>query len=480
MADDASDIANPADAAINVLYNLPLTSGISMTSPSADQPTYPSPAYAWYVVVVLTMAYVVSFLDRQILALLVEPIREDLGLSDTQIGLLMGLAFALFYTILGLPIGRLADRYSRRVIIAAGISVWCLMTAACGLSRNFIQLFVARVGVGIGEATLNPSALSLISDYFPRERRGRAISFFNMGVSVGAGVALIGGSWVITTVMDAPPTALPFVGELQPWQIVFLVVGLPGLLIAILMATVREPERHEKIRMTTADGTLTEELTIRRTIAYIGTRWRLYGSHFLGMSVVTCIGYAYLFWIPTMFIRTWDWSILRIGITYGLVTIICGPAGVSIAGYVADRLYKSGRHDAHIRVCLGSALLFVAGSVLTPLMPTSQLAIAMLIPASLGAAGVTATGVAGLMMVTPNQVRAQTTALYYFVINIIGLTIGASGVGAITDYVFGDPLALRYSLSLVSAVAGLGGIIFLRLNLPHYQKAIQEADTWAD
>jgi len=133
---------------------------------------YPSPVYSWYVVVVLTVAYMFSFLDRQILALLIEPIRQDLEITDFQISLLLGLAFGIFYTALGIPIGRLADRRSRRGIIAVGVTIWCLMTAACGLARNFSQLFLARIGVGVGEATLNPSAYSLISDYFPRQRRG--------------------------------------------------------------------------------------------------------------------------------------------------------------------------------------------------------------------------------------------------------------------------------------------------------------------
>jgi len=441
---------------------------------------YPSPTYAWYVVVVLTVAYVVSFLDRQILALLVEPIRRDLGLSDTQIGLVMGTAFALFYTILGIPIGRLADRYSRRGIIAAGITVWCFMTAACGLSRNFGQLFLARVGVGVGEATLHPSALSLISDYFPRRSRGRAIGFYNMGVSVGAGIAMILGSWIIAAIIEMPPIILPLVGELYPWQTVFLVVGLPGLLVAALMTTVREPERRGKIRITTADGHEIEQLSIRQTVGYLLDRWRLYGSHFLGMSVVTCIGYAYLFWIPTMFVRTWQWDIPRIGMAYGMVNLIAGPIGVNLGGWLADRLYLRGQRDGHMRACFRFSLLFIPCSVLAPLMPTAELTVAMLVPAGIGAAGVTATGPAALMMVTPNQVRAQTTALYYFVISVIGLSVGGVAVGAMTDYIFGDEMALRYTLAIVAAAAGLVGFVFLSINLRFYRRAMAEADTWTD
>ncbi|MCC7489595.1 MAG: MFS transporter, partial [Gammaproteobacteria bacterium] len=180
---------------------MPLTPESARSDAAQD---YPAPAYAWYVVVVLTFGYVVSFLDRQIFALLIQPIREDLGLSDTQVSLVGGLAFALFYTLLGIPIGRLADRRSRRGLIAIGVTIWCLMTAACGLARNYWTLFLARVGVGVGEATLNPAALSLISDYFPRHRRGQAISFYNMGVGLGVGIANIVGAWAISVATAAP------------------------------------------------------------------------------------------------------------------------------------------------------------------------------------------------------------------------------------------------------------------------------------
>ncbi|MGH8284862.1 MAG: MFS transporter, partial [Steroidobacteraceae bacterium] len=154
---------------------------------------YPPTAYSWYVVAVLTVTYTVSFIDRQIMALMIEPIRRDLGITDTQVSLLIGLAFAVFYTLLGVPIARLADRYSRRAIIAAGVAVWCVMTAACGLARNYAQLFLARVGVGVGEAALSPSALSMMSDYFPKRTRGRAVAVYHTGISLGAGLAMIVG-----------------------------------------------------------------------------------------------------------------------------------------------------------------------------------------------------------------------------------------------------------------------------------------------
>jgi MFS family permease len=444
-----------------------------------DAHDYPAPAYAWYVVVVLTLGYVVSFLDRQIFALLIQPIRADLGLSDTQVSLLGGFAFALFYTLLGIPIGRMADRRSRRAIIAAGITLWCLMTAACGLARNYWQLFAARVGVGVGEATLNPSALSLISDYFPRAQRGRAISFYNMGVSLGAGAALIGGAWIIQVVNASPAPVLPLVGELRPWQTVFVVVGVPGLLVALLMATVREPRRKDLLTVERGGGA-TQAITIRETLRYLGARWKTYVSHFLGLSVVTIIGYAYLFWTPTMLLRTWGWTIPEAGYAYGLITLIFGPIGVNLGGWIADVLYARGYKDGLMRTCTFTAVcVFVPSSVVAPLMPTAVLALAFVAVSTCAAAAITATGAAALMMITPNQLRGQVTAVYYFVLNALGFTLGFTAVALITDYVFGDDAALRWSLAILSAGAGVMALGFLFANLPRYRAGVVEAEALA-
>ena len=444
------------------------------------KPSYPSPVYSWYVVVVLTVAYMFSFLDRQILALLIEPIRQDLEITDFQISLLLGLAFGIFYTALGIPIGRLADRRSRRGIIAAGVTIWCLMTAACGLARNFPQLFLARIGVGVGEATLNPSAYSLISDYFPRKRRGRAISFYNMGVSLGAGVAMVVGGQIIAFAFDTPRVTLPIVGELFAWQLVFMLIGLPGLLVAALMITVREPERRDKLQVTTDRGETREEVSISETVRFLTQRWRTYGTHFLGMSVVTILGYGFLFWIPTMFLRTWQWSIPDISLAYGIIALTAGPIGVNAGGWLSDWLYSRGYRDAHMRMTLIGAIILVIASALVPLMPTPELAVAMLVPATIGAAIPTATAGAALMMIVPNQLRGQTTAIYYFVINVLGLSLGASAVAAVTDFVFGDDAALRYSVSIVAVVAGSFALLFLFANLKHYRASVIEADQWSE
>jgi MFS family permease len=225
------------------------------------------------VVVVLTAAYIVSFIDRQILALLVVPIQRDLGLSDTQMGLLLGPSFAVFFALFGIPIGRLADRGTRRNIVAVGIAAWCAMTALCGLARNCLQLLVARIGVGVGEATLGPCALSLISDYFPAERRARPLGFYAMGVSVGSALALLIGGKVVAWVFAAPSLLLPLLGELRAWQAVFLVVGAPGLLMSLLMLTVREPPRREVLHAPSSPGHAVADHAAVRRRAMARLRW---------------------------------------------------------------------------------------------------------------------------------------------------------------------------------------------------------------
>ncbi len=437
---------------------------------------YPEGWYSWYVVSILTLAYIVSFIDRQILNLLVEPIKADMHLSDTQISLLMGLAFGIFYTFMAIPLGRLADRKSRRMIIACGITVWCFMTAACGLARNYLQLFIARIGVGVGEAALTPSALSLITDYFPKDKRGRAIGFYNMGISLGVGIAMIFGGYVIHYVQHASPWVLPVVGELYQWQSVFIIVGLPGLLIAALMLTVKEPSRKGLLKT----GENSSALSIRYILNYLLERRRVFISLFVGMSVVTILGYAYFSWVPTMFIRTFAWSIKDVGLTYGLILLVFGPIGVNFAGWLADKLHKKGYTDAHLRTVLCGVLISLPGATLMPLMPTETLAVVMLIPANLGPAIATAAGASSLMMIIPNQMRGQVSALYLFVISILGLTLGPTAVALVTDYVFADESALRYSIAVVSFISACVSSVLLYYCLRYYREAFIEAQEWME
>lgn len=444
------------------------------TQASVGEPPYPSTAYSWYVVAVLMLAYVFAFLDRQILALLVEPIKRDIGVTDFQMSLLLGPAFAVFYVTLGIPVGRLADRKSRRTIIGLGVAIWSIMTAACGLAKTFTQLMVFRIGVGVGEATLQPCAASVLSDYFPREKRGRAISVYSMGLGIGAGLAFVLGGQVVASIMDGPQISLPIIGDIYGWQVVFLVVGLPGLLIAALMFTIKEPYRRDRI---VVDGKEVEQLPISAVVRFLFSHWRTYGSHFLGLSIMGIIGNAYLAWIPTVFIRTWGWGIGEISLYYGLVVSIGGVSGAYLGGWMGDKMYERGIKDGHMRAVLIGTTMLVIAAVLVPLMPNPWLGLLLLIPHAIGSGIPTACGPAALMMITPNEMRGQISAVYWFVLSILGLMIGPTAVALASDIFFDGPKDIRYGLSLVSAVTG-SFIWILVFNLKPYRASVIEAENW--
>jgi len=243
------------------------------------------------------------------------------------------------------------------------------------------------------------------------------------------------------------------------------------------MITVREPERQGRIEI---DGETAESLPFKTVVAFLWQRRATYLTLFFGMSVVTIIGYGYFNWLPTMFVRTWGWTIPQIGFTYGMIMLICGPLGINVGGWLADRWYNQGKRAAHMHVTLIGAFLLVPFSVLVPLMPSAELAVVMLIPASIGGGVSTAIAGAALMMIVPNQMRAQTTALYYFIMNVLGLTLGPLCIALVTDYVFADELALRYSIALVSGVTGVIALALLMFNVRHYKRSVIEADAWSE
>ena len=435
---------------------------------------YPSNRRAWYAVVVLTIAYIVSFLDRQLLALVVEDVKADLVLTDTQVSLLLGFAFALFYTTMGIPIGRLADKKSRKTIIGIGITCWCIMTAACGLAKNYTQIFLARVGVGVGEATLSPSALSMISDYFPVEKRGRAMGFFNMGVSVGSGIALIVGGQIVAYVAGSPQIVLPFIGEIFAWQALFLYVGLPGLLVAALMTTVKEPSRKGKIEITSADGKSTDEISIPQTIKFLWKRHKAYGWLFLSMACSVLMGYAFLSWLPAMYIRTYQIGIGTVALWQGVAFLVGGPFGATMSGWLGDVLFKKWDKTAHVKLFAYSMIVMTLAAALVPLMPSYQLATLMFVPQIIMAAGQTALAPVAIINITPNQIRGQVIAIYFFVISMAGYTLGPTSVALLTDYVFQDEGLIRYSISIVALVAGTIGVFAGFKCIPHYRKYISK------
>src|SRR6202161_3902739 len=255
---------------------------------SSDSSPYPSSFAAWYSVAVLMLMYIFSFIDRTTISLIVEPMKRDLQISDTQIGMLQGLAFALLYTFLGLPIARLSDRHSRRAIIAGGVFIWSIMATLCGLARTAAQLFVARIGVGVGEAALSPAAYSIITDSFPRSKLGSAFGVYNIGITIGAGVAFLVGGIVVAAVSHAGATySLPLLGEVRAWQMVFIVTGAPGIVLPLLLLTVREPKRRGILRASSAQPAATlPRPPLREVLGYIWLNRKFYCLHFIALALL--------------------------------------------------------------------------------------------------------------------------------------------------------------------------------------------------
>ncbi len=432
--------------------------------------TYPPAGKAWYAVAVLTIAYVFSFIDRQILNLLVAPVRRDLGISDTQMSLLMGFSFAAFYTLLGIPLGRLADSRSRRGLIAAGMVTWSLLTAGCGLAQKFWQFFLLRMGVGVGEAALSPAAYSLISDSFPGEKRATAISVYSMAIYVGSGMAFLLGGLVVQWASAKETVQLPLVGATRPWQVIFFVLGLSGALFALFLCTLSEPLRKGARWISAPDGTTKlERLPLRTVLAYLRENRTTFFCHNVGIALVAFAGYGSSAWIPTFFIRDHHWTASRAGIVYGALVALFGTLGIVTGGRLADALARRGYRDANMRVTLVAALAWLPCGILYPLVPNATLAAALLTPAVFFASMPYGVAAAAIQEMVPNAMRGQASGIYLFVLNSIGLGLGPTAVAVVTQHVFGFEAAVRYSLAIVSTIAHLGAALLLWTGLKPYR-----------
>jgi MFS family permease len=427
---------------------------------------YPREAYAWYVVGVLVVAYTFSFIDRMILTLLVDPIRASLHISDVQIGLLHGLAFAIFYTTLGIPIARYADRLSRTRIISAGVLVWSFTTALCGFARNFGGMFLARIGVGVGEAALSPAGYSLLSDYFSPRKLPFALSVYQAAIFLGTGAALITGGAMIASV---PAMTLPVVGYLEPWRVVFLVVGLPGILVVLLMRTVREPQRKGML----AGAKAGEAVSIRTVVSYVTDRRAAYGLLIGGFAIKSMIWNGVSAWIPTHFMRTFHWTPAQVGLWYGMAVIVFGMGGILAGGLVSARLRKRGQGSANVWPSVLATVGMLPTGVIAPLLPNPVASLAVYCLFIFSSSFPVGSFAAALQEITPNQMRAQISALYLFVSNLVALTLGPTLIAMLTQYAFQDATLIRYSMATFPAIVAPIAALLLWRALKPYLVALQ-------
>jgi len=403
----------------------------------------PTNAYRAYVLCILVLVYTFNFIDRQIVGILAIPIKEDLGLTDTQLGLMGGLAFALLYTTLAIPIAMAADRMSRTWIMTGALVVWSGMTAVCGMAQNFWQLFLARVGVGIGEAGGVAPAYSLISDFFPPNQRARALSVYSFGIPIGSALGIVFGG-IIATLVD--------------WRFAFIVVGAAGIVVApIFRATVREPVRGAF----DAKGRESSPASLGEILRVLLKKPSFWGLS-LGASCSSMMGYGLFFWLPSFFVRSYEITLLDASLVYGAILLIGGIAGTWLGGSLADRFGETNR-SAYARIPAFAFLATVPFYLVGVLSPTLTLSVlVMVVPTALGLAWLGPVISAVQHLVPPNM-RATASAIFLFVNNLIGIGIGTLAIGAISDGLqdrFGDE-SLRYAILAGTTFYLLAASIFL-------------------
>jgi len=425
------------------------------------QSTEPKPAqsnlYAWYVVLLCMLAYIFSFIDRQILALMIEPIKADLGLSDTQFSLLHGLAFSLFYAFMGLPLAYLADRFSRPKIIAIGVVFWSIATAFCGLSKNFLQLFLSRMGVGVGEAALSPAAYSMFSDMFSKDKLGRAVAVYSIGSFVGGGIAFLVGGYVIGLLKNMDSIMVPVFGALKAWQAAFIIVGLPGVFIGLLVL-LRQVEKT----------------SMKDAFKFIKKHGRTFKCHYLGFTFYAMALYCLISWSPAFYMRKFGLTPTEAGYMLGSVLLVANILGVFCAGWLNDWFIQKGRKDAPMI----TGVIGIVGLII-PMMIFTQvnelwLSVVFLVPAMFFASFPMPISTTAMQMLAPNQLRAQISAVFLLISNLVAVGIGTTLVALITDKVFENPLMVGMSLSIVGTTSCVLAFILLKKGCQAFSDSMQQ------
>ena len=402
-----------------------------------------SPGYRAYVMFILVVVYTFNFIDRQIVGILAVPIKADLGLTDTQLGLMGGLAFALFYTGLGIPVAILADRWKRTWIMTAALTIWSGMTAACGLATNFWQLFMARLGVGVGEAGGVAPAYSLISDYFPSHQRARALSVYSFGIPIGSALGILFGGYIASKI---------------DWRFAFFAVGIAGILVApIFKLTVAEPPRGQ-YDVKGPDAPAPTLVEIVQLLMQKPSFWLIS----LGASASSMMGYGLFFWLPSFLVRSFGLELLEASVFYAGILLIGGIAGTWAGGYMADR-FGAGKRGNYVIIPAVAFLLTIPLYVMAILSPNlTTTFFALLIPTGLGLAWLGPV-LSAIQHVVPSTMRATASAIFLFINNLIGIGAGTVALGIISDNLearFGDD-SLRYAILAGTGFYLIAATLFL-------------------
>lgn len=413
---------------------------MEVLSPKQLEQPYPAMRYAWYVIAVLFLVTLFSQLDRQLPALLVRPIRAAFDISDTQFSLLQGYAFSLCYTLMGLPLGRLVDRAVRRNLIFWGLLFWTAMTALSAFADSYAWLFVARMGVGVGEAVLAPAAYSMIADYVAPERRGRAMAVYYTSLAVGSGASLLLGGWLIGVIPKDGMT-LPLIGSMTAWRVCFLAAAAPGILLAALLLTVREPARR-------AQKAYSDAPSVGQFIAYLRQHRATFARLLTYPALLAMIGYGMLSWAPAVFDRRFHMPVSRSGVILGILIAVAGVTGTLCSGFLSDWWSKRDVGAARFRVALVGITICAPMAALWPVAGDPLTAFVLLGFSVFGLSIAQSAAPASIQEVVPNRMRGQAIAIYLLIAGLLGIGLGPVLVALVTDHVFHDDAMLPQAVSL--------------------------------
>ncbi|MEM7100962.1 MAG: MFS transporter [Pseudomonadota bacterium] len=434
-----------------------------------------SKLYLGYVVFVLTLASTFSIIDRQILNVMIGPVKRDLGgISDFQVSLIMGFAFTFMYSILSYPAGWLADRYNRRNLMAVGIASWSFLTMVCGAVNQYWHLFLARMGVGVGEATLGPASNSALADYFDAARLPLAIGVVSSAPFIGQGLANLAGGPLIDYLEATPNFVLPILGEVYSWQMVFIVVGAPGLLIALAMWGLREPGRRDKM------NSQSNGLPFSEVWAFVKTRRKFFFFIFLAYLCLATQGWSLFSWLVEYYVRNHEWTRTEIGVVYGSIAMIVGIGGSVTGGVLAGVMIARKITDATMRIVMyGTFILLPTATALT-IVPDPWVGIVLLVPVTFCMAMPPGLIMATLQAISPNELRGQMVAFYLIAVNFLSYTFAPSLPALLSDFVFASELALGKSISILAVVNySVAGICFW-FGLKYYRDALDATRVWRD
>lgn len=418
-------------------------------------------------VAVLLLSYALAYLDRQIINLLVEPLKADLGVSDVEVSFLQGAAFVIFYTLCGLPIGFLVDRFPRRPIIFLGILIWSLFSAASGLAQSYDQLLLARFGVGAGEAALLPAAYSMIGDAVSREKLSRAISVFSLGAIAGGALALTVGGYLVKEASDLGGIILPLLGPVAPWQMVFLTIGAIGVPASFLIFLVPEPARK------VAAGPRGDETGTAS--AHLAKHRRFYIFHIAGFSLMCLVMAGNAAWQPAYMQRAFGWNIAHVGAVLGAIHMAGGIAGMLGGGFLADYLQSRGYRDAHMRLYLFAMPVMAVAAVAA--FSSGVLPVALVGLSILSVAGpFIAVAASGLALATPANRRGIATGIFLFSYNLLGFGAGPTLVAWISTHIAADGSAIGTALTLTFLGATPIIVLLFLLGLAPMRRAVEATE----